>query len=231
MLHAKRDALALDIDRQHHRFDFLAFLVVAHGFFAGLRPRQIGQVNEPVDAAGKADEDAEVGDRLDLAADLVALLVVHRELFPRVRHALLHAERDAAAVFVDFEDHDFDFVAELHDFRRMHVLVRPVHFGHVHQAFDARLDFDERAVVGEVRDLAEQTRARRIAAGEADPRIFAELLHAERNAVLLLVELEHLRGDFVAHADSTSDGCFTRRQARSVMCNRPSMPPRSTNAP
>ena len=38
----------------------------------------------------------------------------------------------------------------------------------------------------------------RIAARQADPRIFAQLLHAERNAVLLLVELEDLGGDFVA---------------------------------
>jgi hypothetical protein len=29
----------------------------------------------------------------------------------------------------------------------------------VHQAFDARLDLDERAVVGDVGDLAEQARA------------------------------------------------------------------------
>ena len=72
-------------------------------------------MHQAVDAARQADEHAEVGDRLDLALDLVALLVVHRELVPRVRHALLHAERDAAAVFVDLEDHDFDFVAQLHD--------------------------------------------------------------------------------------------------------------------
>jgi small subunit ribosomal protein S1 len=30
---------------------------------------------------------------------------------------------------------------------------------------------------------------------------------------------------------TTSDGCLTRFQAMSVMCSRPSMPPRSTNAP
>ena len=38
----------------------------------------------------------------------------------------------------------------------------------------------------------------RVAARQADPRVFAELLHAERDAVLLLVELEDLGGDFVA---------------------------------
>ena len=96
----------------------LALLVVAHGFFAGLVPGEVGQVHQAVDAAGQADEHAEVGDRLDLARDLVALLVVRGELLPRVRLALLHAERDAAALLVDLEHHDFDFVAELHDLGR-----------------------------------------------------------------------------------------------------------------
>ena len=125
---------------------------------------------------GKADEHAEVGDRLDHALHLVALLVVHREVVPRVRHALLHAERDAAALLVDFENHHFDLVAQLHDLGRVDVLVGPVHFRHVHQAFDARLDLHERAVIGDVGDLAEQARALRIAARQADPRIFAQLL-------------------------------------------------------
>jgi hypothetical protein len=147
-----------------------------------------------------------------------------------VRHALLHAERDAAALLVDLEDHHLDLVADLHHLRGMHVLVGPVHLGDVHQALDARLDFDERAVVGEVGDLAEQARALRVAARDADPGIFPELLQAERDAVLLGVELEHLGGDFVADVEHF-EGCLTRRQARSVMCSRPSMPPRSTNAP
>src|SRR6185369_7778715 len=103
LLDAERDPLALDVDREHHRLDVRALLVVAHGDFARLRPRQIGEMNETVYAAGQPDEDAEVGDRLDLAGDLVALLVVHREVVPRVRHALLHAERDPAALLVDLE--------------------------------------------------------------------------------------------------------------------------------
>ena len=71
----------------------------------------------------------------------------------------------------------------------------------MHQAFDAGLDFDERAVVGEVGDLAEQARALRVAARNAHPRVFAQLLQAERHAVLLGVELEHFRGDFVTHCE------------------------------
>ena len=105
--------------------------------------------------------------------------MVHRELVPRIRHALLHPERDAAAILVDLEDHHFDLVAQLHDLGRMDVLVGPVHFGHVHETFDARFDFDERTVVGDVRHLAEQTRSRRIAARQSDPRVLAQLLHAK----------------------------------------------------
>ena len=75
----------------------------------------------------------------------------------------------------------------------------------VDQAFDALLDLDEGAVVGDVGDLAEQAGALPGNDGDAHPRIFAQLLEAERDAVLLLVELEHLGGDFVAHR-RTSDG-------------------------
>src|SRR5690606_5839642 len=87
--------------------------------------------------------------------------------------------------------------AQLDNLGRVDVLVGPVHFGNVHQAFDARLDFHECAVVGQVGDLAEQAGARRVAAGDAHPRIFAELLHAQGDAVLFLVELQDLGGHFV----------------------------------
>src|SRR4030095_10220423 len=199
LLDPERDALALDVDREHHRLDFLALAVLAHGGFAGKRPRQIGQMHQPVDRPRQTDENAEGGDRLAHAFHPIALLVVHRELFPRVGHALLHPKRNAAPLLVDLEDHDLDLVAELHDLGRMDVLVRPVHFRDVHQSLDALLDLDERAVVRDVGDLAEQARPRRIAPRQTDPRVLAELLHAQRHAVFLLVELQHLGGALVAH--------------------------------
>ena len=82
--------------------------------------------------------------------------------------------------------------------RRGDVLVGPVHLGDVDQAFDARLDLDERAVVGDVGDLAEQARALRVAARDAVPRVVAELLDAERDAVLLGVELQDLGVELLA---------------------------------
>ena len=164
LLDAQRDALALHVHGQHDGLDFLALLVVAHGRLARLVPGQVGQVHQAVDAGRQADEDAEVGDRLDRALDAVAAVDGAGELFPRVGLALLHAQADAALVLVDLQHHDLDLVAERDHLAGGDVLVGPVHFGDVHQAFDAGLDLDERAVVGDVGDLAEQARAVRVAA-------------------------------------------------------------------
>ena len=84
--------------------------------------------------------------------------------------ALLEAERNAAALLVDVEDHHLDFFADMHDLGRVDVLVGPVHLGDVDQTLDAFLDLHEAAVVGDVRDLAEQPRIRRVAPRDVLPR-------------------------------------------------------------
>src|SRR3989454_1691629 len=89
----ERNPLALDIDRQHLRLGLLALLEIAHRLLAGQRPGQVREVHQTVDSALKPDENAEVGDRLDLAFYLVALLEVHRELLPGIGKALLHPDR------------------------------------------------------------------------------------------------------------------------------------------
>ena len=71
-------------------------------------------MQQAVDTALQADEDAEVGDRFDHALDLVALVVPAREILPRIRLALLDAERDAPAVDIDVEHHDLDLVAQMY---------------------------------------------------------------------------------------------------------------------
>src|SRR5487761_2669332 len=201
LLDAEADALALRIDRQHHGLDLVALLEVAHQILAGGLPGNVGQVHQAVDAAFKPDEDAEVGDRLDAAADTVVLLVHGGEGFPRIGVGLLDAERDAATLLVDVEHHHLALVADLHHLGRIDVLVRPVHLGDVHQAFDAGLDLDEAAVVGDVADLAEQAAADRIATRDVDPGIVTQLLQAEADAVALAIELEHAHFQFVTDVD------------------------------
>src|SRR5207245_631842 len=78
------------------------------------------------------------------------------------------------------------------DLAGVHVLLGPRHFRDVDQAFDTRLLFDERAVVGDVGDAAGEARVQRILRLDALPRIVEQLLHAERDAVGLVVDLDDL---------------------------------------
>src|SRR5579884_3081109 len=198
---AERILLELRIDREHDRLDRVALLELAHQVLAAALPGDVRQMHEAVDAALEADEDAEIGDRLDLAADPVALLVHGGEGLPRIGLGLLDAERDAATLLVDVEHHHLHLVANLDDLGGVHVLVGPVHLRDVHQAFHAGLELDEAAVIGDVGDLAEQARAGRIAPRDGDPRILAELLQAQRHAIALAVEAQHAHLELVADVD------------------------------
>src|SRR5690606_22821470 len=141
LLDAQGDALLVGVDCQNHCIDPVSLRDVAPGGFAGCAPGQIGPVTQAVDAARQTNEHAEVGDRLDGAPDLVATLEVDGELFPGILTALLHAQRNTTTIFVDFQNHDFDFFAQGHNLARVDVLVGPVHFGNVYQTFDTVFHF------------------------------------------------------------------------------------------
>ena len=66
------------------------------------------------------------------------------------------------------------------------------------QPFDSRLQFDKRAVVGDVGDAAAELGAGRVFELDALPRIGFELLHAERDALRLGVEADDLNLDVLA---------------------------------
>ena len=77
----------------------------------------------------------------------------------------------------------------------------PRHLADVDQPLDARLELDERAVVGEAHDLAAHARADRIALHHVRPRIGDELLVAERDALGRRIVLEHDHVDLVVHLE------------------------------
>ena len=68
----------------------------------------------------------------------------------------------------------------------------------MHKPFDASFQFDERAVIGNVRHAALKLEAHRILGGNAFPRIGFKLLHAEADALRLRVEADNLHIDLLA---------------------------------
>ena len=80
----------------------------------------------------------------------------------------------------------------------------PGHLADVDQAFDALFQFDECAVVGDADDASADVRADRIAMLGVQPGVGGELLEAERNALLVFVELQHLDLNLVADVDQVA---------------------------
>src|SRR5690606_31405020 len=138
---------------QDNRLQLVTFLEVTDSFFTSLCPGQIRQVYQAINATWQTNEHTKVSDRLDLAGYFVAFGVSRSEIIPWIWFALFHAQGQTTTVFVDFQNHHFNFVAQLSDFAWVDVLVSPVHFRHVYQTFNAWFDFNERTVVSQVGDF------------------------------------------------------------------------------
>src|SRR5574344_1862717 len=120
---------------------------------------------------------------------------------PWVGLALLQTQRDTTTFFVDIQNHDFNGVTNVHNLGRVNVLVGPIHFRHVYQTFNALFDFNEAAIVSQVGHATGQASAFWVTLSDSDPRIFTQLLQAQRHTSTLAVELQNLNSDFVANVD------------------------------
>src|SRR3979411_758877 len=196
LLYAERDALPLDIDIEHHGLDHVALLEVVDHLLARKLPVEIGQMDHAVDVALEPEEQTELGLVLDLALDRRSDREFFDEHFPGIAHGLLEAERNPALDRIDFQNLHFDFLRGRNDLAGVHVFLGPRNCRDADQAFDARLQFDERAVVGDVGDAAGEARVERVLPLDALPRIVQQLLHAERDAGGAWVSLDdlHLHG-------------------------------------
>ncbi len=145
---------------------------------------------------------------LHLALDARANRILLGQLVPGVALDLLEPKRDAPGRRIHAEDHGVHGVADVQDLRRVLDALAPRHLGHVDQAFDARLELDERAVVGQAHHLAAHAGAHRIAVLHRCPRVLHQLLVSEGHALGGRVVLEHDHVHFVVdleHLGGVSD--------------------------
>src|SRR5206468_4308796 len=192
LLHAKRNPLLLDIDVEHLRLDQLTLAVELKGFLARDAPGDVRHVDHSVDIALEADEQPELGRVLDLALDGRADRMRRCKRRPRIFLRLLEAERNPALLLVHLEHLDVDFLRSADDLARMDVFLGPAHLGDVDQPLDARLELDEGAIFGDVGHPPPEGSADRVFGRRAVPRIALELLHAEADALSVLVDADDL---------------------------------------
>src|SRR5947199_71625 len=111
---------------------------------------------------------------------------------------LLQTQRDPLVLRVHVQDQHLDLVALLHDFGGMLHPLGPRHVGDVNQAVDARLDLHERAERGQVAHLPLDPHADGLLLRQRHPGLFLGLLHAERDLLFRLVDLQYHRFDRLA---------------------------------
>src|SRR5581483_11010510 len=109
----------------------------------------------------------------------------------------LDGEPDAPVRFVDFNDAGRDFLADLEDVLDL-IDALFADLGDVDQPVNLVLQADERAEAREFGDLAGDQVADLIIMIDVAPRIDSELLDADRDALIGLIDFEHNRLDLVA---------------------------------
>ena len=155
-----------------------------------LCPGEVADVDQAVDTFLKLYEDTEVGEVAYLCRVLRAYRVLHLDGLPRVFLELLDAERHLALLAVESQDDSLYLVAHFQELLCGTQVLAPAHLGDVDQALYARLDLDECAVVGHDDYLALDVVAHLEVRVERIPWVRCELLQAECDAFLLLVEVE-----------------------------------------
>ena len=78
-----------------------------------------------------------------------------------------------------FQNHGFDLVAGADYLRRVFHTARPGHLGDMDQPLDARLQFHEGAVIGDVHDAPDHALIYRITLRHTFPWIRRQLLYAQ----------------------------------------------------
>src|SRR5207237_219953 len=176
LLQAQRDPLVLGVHVEDQHLDLVALLHDLGGMLYALGPRHVGDVDQAVDAGLDLHERPERREVAHLAFDPHADGVLLRQRHAGIFFGLLHDEGDIFFVFVDLQHDGFYRFADRHDLRRVTHVARPAHLGDVDQAFDARLELDECAVVGDRHDFALHARPYRIFRGHVLPRVCLQLL-------------------------------------------------------
>src|SRR6516164_8578152 len=144
-----------------------------------LGPREIGDMDQTVDAGFDFNKNTEVGERLHFTRYAAADRMTFGERLPGVGLGLLESQRNTSIGLVDSKHLDLNEVADIDHLRWVYRALTPRHLGDVYQSLDAFFQLDEGAVVGDTHDFPAEARADRIALGRFAPRIRHNLLHPQ----------------------------------------------------
>ena len=199
LLVSEAHAAILLVEFEHDNFDFVPYVAKLRGVLDLLGPAEVRDVHQTVDAFFQLDEEAEVGE----VAHRAFLLGLHRvtdfDVGPWILRELLEAERHLAPFAVDAQNHAFDFVVDLQEVLRAAQVLRPRDFADVEKTLHTWRDFHKGSIIGHDHHAALDLGAFDQVLGECVPWVRRELLHAQGDALLLVVEVQNHHVDFLVH--------------------------------
>src|ERR1051326_8030044 len=185
------------IDIENHGLHDLSLFQHLGRMFHAFGPRQVGNVNQPVDTLFDFDKCAEIRHITDTAlhyrADAVALI----NGGPGIGFELFQPERDAALFGMNLEHHGLYLITGLDHFGGMLHPPGPGHLADMDEAFHACFELDKRSVIGDVDHSPDHSAVDPITLRHRFPRVRIELLDAQRDALPAAIELQHLDGDLI----------------------------------
>ena len=189
-LEAQADLPLFHVHAEDFDFQFVTGLDHVLGI-VDLLLRQFADMQKAFEALFQFDEHAEIGNLGHLAAnDLPGQVVRGDHSQPRVFAELLETQRHSHFLFVDGQDDTLKLLAFLEHLRRMADAARPRQVRHVQHAVDARLDLHECSEAGHVLHAPVDDGSRWVLLLDDHPGILGGLFHAERNLLLVLVDVE-----------------------------------------
>ncbi len=117
-------------------------------------------------------------------------VLLRNVLVPGIFLELLEPESDSLTVLVDIENDSPYGIALLNDLIRMDDLLGPGHVRDMQEAINSIFELDKGSVVGEIPNNTLDNRSDREFFSNEIPGVLLDLLHAERDLLLLLLDLE-----------------------------------------
>src|ERR1051325_4998708 len=107
------------------------------------------------------DEGAEICQVPDTAMDPCAYLITLVKRLPGIVLYLFHSQADAPRLWIDAENFNFDCISGIDQFAWVFDAFGPAHFRNMDQTFNAILEFNKGAVIGNAGDAARHAAANR----------------------------------------------------------------------
>ena len=154
-------------------------------------------MKQAIDTFFKFNEGAIIRQVANASVDDSVDRIAFFHFLPWIGLSLFHTERKLLPTFVDCQNDNINFVANLDHFVRVVDSFGPGHFTNVNQTFDSSFELHKSTVAHNVDNFTFNLGINRISLFNTFPRIGRLLFHSQRDLFFLVIDLENHHFNFL----------------------------------